>query len=182
MNAISISVIIVVVLSLILMGLTMYFLYLKSTLAKTEPQPARATTKTNDRQYIFDFSVVDPDTFISRPIKAKITIKNIDLFLSPAVSNSPIQERQYISPVSEDLVMQQSKINYMGINQETVNYEVDSRDELQEEFYEIKNKFFLLDPFLTSGKDMVITDQMKANFTNILNKKSKLKDAQTSKH
>lgn len=38
-------------------------------------------------------------------------------------------------------------------------------------YYKIENTLRLMDPYLTSGKEMEITDSMKKNFNNVLNKK-----------
>jgi hypothetical protein len=38
-------------------------------------------------------------------------------------------------------------------------------------YYKIENTLHLMDPYLTSGKDMKITDSMKKNFNNVLKKK-----------
>ena len=39
------------------------------------------------------------------------------------------------------------------------------------EFYTIKNKYYLMDPFLTTSKELVITDDMKTKFAKVLNEK-----------
>jgi hypothetical protein len=44
-------------------------------------------------------------------------------------------------------------------------------DKLSEPYYLIKNKYHLLDPFLTSGKDSILTNNDKINFQSILNDK-----------
>lgn len=38
-------------------------------------------------------------------------------------------------------------------------------------YYKIENTLRLMDPYLTSGREMEITDSMKKNFNNVLNKK-----------
>lgn len=45
---------------------------------------------------------------------------------------------------------------------------VSENDESNPNYYEIKNTLYLTDPFITSGKDMVISDSMKLDFNNIL--------------
>jgi hypothetical protein len=40
-------------------------------------------------------------------------------------------------------------------------------------FYKIRNRFGLMDPFVTDGRDMQIYDYMKENFNKVLNEKNK---------
>jgi hypothetical protein len=165
---------------ILIIGLVIFIVY-KQKKVKNPPsgktiQKDTQTKATIDRIFIFDFTVVDPITFISRPLKAKITIKNIDLFLNPAPINSVSNQISYKSPVNEELFSQNVYINFVGINQD--KFEITPEDETDPHFYEIKNKFSLLDPFLTSGNDMKITDEMKSNFNKIVDKKSKLIDVQ----
>ena len=54
-----------------------------------------------------------------------------------------------------------------------VNFTFTPIDKLNEPYYLIKNKYHLLDPFLTSGNDSIITNNHKLNFQSVLNKKMK---------
>jgi len=128
------------------------------------------------RLFVFDITVVDPVSFVSRQLKAKLLLKNVELFLNPSPINSISTQRSFISPPDEGLIRKNTQIHYLGIEQDTLDYNIDSLDELPQHFYEIKNKFFLTDPFLTSGKDMVITDKMKTDFSTIVDKKSAQSD------
>lgn len=47
---------------------------------------------------------------------------------------------------------------------------IDQNDE-GPNYYKIENTLRLMDPYLTSGREMKITDSMKKNFNNVLNKK-----------
>ena len=122
------------------------------------------------RSFIFNVTVVDPDTFASRELKVKLLVKNIEQFLNPAPVNSVSTQRSYISPPDQDQVRQNVQIQYLGLEEDMFGI-VNSTDEVQH-FYEIKNKYFLMDPFLTSGKDMIINDKMKASFATVLDEKS----------
>lgn len=129
----------------------------------------------NARQFIFDVTVVDPVAFVSRPLRAKITVQNIDEFLNPPPINSVSTQRSYISPV-DDKILHNMHINFVGTTKDTNTF--NPEDELGQHFYEIKNKYFLLDPFLTSGKEMIITDKMTSAFAKIVDEKSKSIDIQ----
>jgi hypothetical protein len=131
--------------------------------------------KTMNRTFIFNFTVIDPNKFISRPFKGKITLKDIELFLNSKLINSSTQ-RSYISPINEDLIRLNTNINYISLDKNNSDSIVNSNDELSQHFYEIKNKYYLMDPFLTSGRENEITNKMKLNFELVLDKKSKLID------
>jgi hypothetical protein len=70
-------------------------------------------------------------------------------------------------------------IRPQGINIKTISLEefsylsfegINQNDESQM-YYQIENTLHLMDPYLTSGKDMKITDSMRQNFNNVLKKK-----------
>jgi ABC-type lipoprotein release transport system permease subunit len=137
---------------------------------KSQPKSQIITKKEvplpKDKSFIFDITVVDPETFVSRQLKAKLLLTNAQLFIKPtSIGTQP----NFISPPDEELIRKNVKLQFLGMQQDVLDFNVNSKDELPEHYYEIKNKYFLMDPFLTSGKDMIITEQMKNHFQNVLN-------------
>lgn len=55
---------------------------------------------------------------------------------------------------------------------------IESIDALNPNYYEIYNKYHLMDPFLTSGKKMIITNTMKSTFDKIVEQKKLNKDTE----
>ena len=168
-----------VVISSVIFSVSIIILFLYLFKNSSSPTPAVIpSNKPLDGSFIFQFTIVDPDTFLSRTLKSKILLKDIELFLNPVVSNSISTQRSFTSPPDENLVIQNAQVCSVSIDTNTLNYNVNSADELDPHLYEIKNKYFLLDPFLTSGADMIITDTMKTEFNAVVKEKSKQTDYQ----
>ena len=56
------------------------------------------------------------------------------------------------------------------------------QDALKPNYYQIKNVLGLMDPFITSGRDMIITSEMKKDFDKeIISKKELLKSLTENK-
>lgn len=98
-----------------------------------------------DYYYIFNASLNNLTKFFVKDIKVKLKIENNNIHIIA------IQIKELASSQNDKIV---------GIDKNTPI------------FYEIKNTLHLTDPFITSGKELVITDSMKINFNNILIKKS----------
>lgn len=117
----------------------------------------------NDRIFIFNISLVDNTKFMSRNLKVKLKIKGIDNFIKGIkTEQSEIDYRtnipsQTIINASEILSIRLDKNNY-------ARFELRGLDSLQPNYYQIKNILGLMDPFVTSGRDMIITDKMKKDF------------------
>ena len=109
-------------------------------------------TPLNSKIYSFNITVNDKDTLLSRSLSVKMTV---------------------------DGSTQEIKINSIDLEQQSaLNSSIDSIDELNPNYYEIYNKYHLMDPFLTSGKKMIITDLMKIDFNKIVEQKKTQKDTE----
>ena len=53
-------------------------------------------------------------------------------------------------------------------------FSIKGTDMLRPNYYEIKNYLYLMDPFVTSGRDMIINDKMKKDFIPVLEAHEKL--------
>jgi len=121
----------------------------------------------NVRIFVFNFNLVNPRNFFTRNIKIRLKLNNIDLFTSGS---------SYID-ITNDLnkqnVVKFSEIEYILLDKSAYpNFTFNPVDELLDPLYLIKNKYHLMDPFLTSGKEAIITDNMKINFQYILDDKT----------
>lgn len=129
-----------------------------------------------DRIFIFNINMINNTHFTTRQLKVKIIIHNIKNF----IKSKNIQD--YATDVNPQLLI--NAIDILSINLASDNYKTSTLigiDQLNPNFYIIKNNLFLMDPFLTSGKDAIITDTMKKNFELSLIEHKKLADANKKK-
>ena len=108
-----------------------------------------------DRIFIFIINILNITNNISRDYNVKIKVSNISLYLDANGSgnyslNNSIQND--INIVSIDLKLNETDFNVSPI------------DEYNQNYYELNNSLYLLDPFTTSHNIMVITNEMKNNF------------------
>jgi hypothetical protein len=141
------------------------------------PKPLPPPPPPPDRFFQFDVTVINPKTFLSRTLKAKLKVNDINKFLDPAPSNSVSTQQGYTKPVKEELLKKSTELVYINIDQLPEN-DVSSIDELNPYLYEIKNKYHLMDPFLTTGSEQKITDDLRKKFEIVLDRKSKEKDTE----
>jgi len=109
--------------------------------------------KPPDKIYIFNCNLVNSTHFFTRNIKVKLQITNFNSFNSISLS----------------------QITILGIlldNNSDLKFNIPMFDELYPNYYQIKNKLHLLDPFLTSRQDLVLTPNQILNFNNILAQKT----------
>lgn len=105
-----------------------------------------------NRIYIFNCDLVNSTHFFTRNIKVQIKVNN-----------------------TNNNILSLSQINVLGIILDTDNYanfSIPMYDELYPTTYQIKNTLHLLDPFITSGQDLVLTSTQITNFNNVLAGKS----------
>jgi hypothetical protein len=113
----------------------------------------------NNRLFIFNVNLLNNTRFMTRNIQVKIMIKNINNFTNgndyrtdvPSATLTSSTDMLYIK-LDTDNYFSKIKDNYTGI------------DKLEPNYYNIKNTLFLMDPFLTSGNNMILTNDMKTNF------------------
>jgi hypothetical protein len=117
----------------------------------------------NDRIFIFNISLVDNTKFMTRNLRIKLKIKNINNFIKDIKTEQG--EIDYRTDIPSQTIINASKI--LSIRLDANNYarfELNSLDSLRPNYYQIKNILGLMDPFVTSGRDMIITDKMKKDF------------------
>jgi hypothetical protein len=118
------------------------------------------------RIFIFNFTLVNPVNFFTRNIKIRLKINNINLILD--------ETRNYIDNIDDNFINSNTNLESITLDQNNyINFTFTPIDELYNPYYLIKNKYYLLDPFLTSGKDLIITNKDILNFQSILNEKKK---------
>jgi hypothetical protein len=146
--------------------------YMKTSIGKFKGQKLEITSDLNklyykesgnDRIFIFNISLVNNTKFMSRNLRVKVKIKDINNFIRGVKTyQSEIDYRtdipsQTIINASEILSIRLDKNNY-------ARFELQGVDSLLPNYYQIKNILGLMDPFVTSGRDMIITDKMKKDF------------------
>ena len=120
----------------------------------------------NTRTFIFNFTLVNPVNFFTRNIKIRLKINNINQFLDETFN--------YLDVIDENLLRLNTNLESITLDKNNyINFTFNPIDNLSEPYYLIKNKFFLLDPFLTSGRESIITNNDKIKFQSILNDKKK---------
>lgn len=115
------------------------------------------------RVFIFDANIINPTNLLSRNMRIKLKLNNKDKFLD-AFGNY----------INEDEIRDNLIVNYISMQDK--QFSTQSIDKLDPLYYTIKNTLHLMDPFLTSGKNMIITDDMKGKFEIVLDEKNKIKD------
>ena len=111
--------------------------------------------------FIFNCTLVNPVNFFTRNIRIRLKLNNIHLILDK-------------THINEHLVKSNTILESITLDKNNfVNFTFTPIDKLNEPYYLIKNKYHLLDPFLTSGNDSIITNNHKLNFQSVLNKKMK---------
>jgi hypothetical protein len=118
------------------------------------------------RTFIFNFTLVNPVNFFTRNIKIRLNINNINVFLDDTFN--------YFDAIDENLVRLNTNLESITLDKnDYINFTFNPIDKLYEPYYLIKNKYYLLDPFLTSGRESIITNNDKIKFQSILNDKKK---------
>uniref|UniRef100_A0A6C0H7R3 Uncharacterized protein n=1 Tax=viral metagenome TaxID=1070528 RepID=A0A6C0H7R3_9ZZZZ len=122
--------------------------------------------KNSTRHFIFNVDLNDPVKAFTRKLKVYLTVSNINKYLG---DNGEFSDE---SIASEDITLQ-----YIGTDNPLTFFTVapKSSEILDEKnldnYYRIRNTLFLLDPFVTTGKEMRITDSMKVKFDQTLKQK-----------
>lgn len=117
----------------------------------------------NDRHYLLDITITSQNYGFTRIFSCYLILKDIKNYLLddggliPGLNiNDSNIEIKYIIEYKES-----EKIELLS-------------GKLPFDYYEIKNKLFLMDPFLTTGKEIQITDELINKFEGTLSKKSEL--------
>lgn len=110
------------------------------------------------RIFIFSFNLVNPINFFKRNIRIRLKINNINLILD--------EKFNYLDVIDENFIKLNTNLESITLDNTVnyINYKFTPIDTLYEPYYLIKNKYHLLDPFLTSGRESVITNKDKLIF------------------
>lgn len=125
--------------------------FLKTNLTSDKLQISKPTNiywkdSLGNQSFIFNINILNTVHFTSRNLIVKVIIKNNTLF----ISNISLAKDNF------------AKFTIPGV------------DSYYPQEYQIQNGLFLLDPFYTSGYDMIITKDMKLNFDKSLHPTSKI--------
>lgn len=163
--------------------------YLKSNINKFKGHKLEITSDLNkvyykddgiDRLFIFNINLVDNTQFMTRNVRVKIKIKKIANFIKDdkdynVGANTKKPEVDYRTSIPAQTVI--NAIELLSIRLDKNNYarfELSGLDSLRPNFYQIKNVLGLMDPFVTSGRDMIVTDKMKTEFETIIKERQEL--------
>jgi hypothetical protein len=113
----------------------------------------------NNRHFIFDMTVSSKNYGFTRIFSIYLILNNINNYL--------LDDGSYIANLNNsDLLIKFIKENTLN----TENLEI-LPPKSPFYYYEIKNKLHLMDPFLSSGKEMQITEELQTKFQDVLSKK-----------
>lgn len=115
----------------------------------------------NQRHFIFNIDLINKTKFFARKLLVYIKLLNINQFLTDT--------GEYIPGMKDIVATNLINLEYIGTDNELKYFTVapSTSDIGKESFthlYRIKNTLYLMDPFITSGKDMVITDYDRDKF------------------
>ena len=110
-----------------------------------------------NRIFILNVNLQDSTKFTSRNIKVKFVINNISAFID--------QKSNYLSTFDPSLLDKYcSLIGIMLDKNGYAKFIMNGVDRFDPNFYLINNQLYLMDPFITSKLDMIITQDMKQAF------------------
>ena len=110
-----------------------------------------------NRIFILNVNIQDSTTFTSRNIKVKFVINNINSFLDKNSNYLPTFDPTLLDKYCSLLGIILDKNGYAKFTMTGV-------DQSDPNFYLIHNQLYLMDPFITYGNDMQITEDMKQKF------------------
>lgn len=123
----------------------------------------------NDMLYIFNGQFSNSTKFTSRNLIIKLKVNNSTQFLNP----TPSSPNDFQSDIDSNVVSYNTTILGITLNKNddnTIKYSgtYSPSVTLTPDLYTIDNNLYLMDPFLTSGKQMIINDQMKTDFNKVV--------------
>jgi hypothetical protein len=126
----------------------------------------------NDRVFIFNVNLVNNTKFMTRNVVIKLRVKNIKQFIKGPDDYS-VNEKvdpqnaltNYRTNIPVATLLNSTELLGLQLGKMNIVLEdIKGMDKLDLPYYQIKNTLHLMDPFVTSGRDMIITPQMKKNF------------------
>ena len=113
--------------------------------------------------YVFNADLNNPIVPFVKKLKVWCRIQNASTYF---LSNGTA------SPLAKQINKNDLRIMYITIQEtSSSDFSFTAIDELSSDNYRILNTLFLMDPFLTSGQDMIIKPDMKIAFQSVLNDK-----------
>jgi hypothetical protein len=116
--------------------------------------------KDNDRHFVFDIDIKNVNENWIYTFKCYIIVKNVNSILldSGEYDINILQNKDNIDLEMINMIIDIPRDFNVNPNQQSIN------NEEYENYYRILNKLHLMDPYITSGKDMIISDEMKNKF------------------
>jgi hypothetical protein len=124
------------------------------------------------RHFVFNIDVQNKTFNWAKRLRVYVIVNDIKSFLTDT--------GEYFEQIDKNL-LSNIIVNTIALEESTVRLLIGGRDdEIDKEnyynYYNIKNVLYLMDPFLTSGKDMVITEKMRLDFKNVLQIKKRIEE------
>ena len=111
-----------------------------------------------DRTFIFNVNMSNTTNFISRILIIKIKVLNITQFFEPGTLN-------YTLNINQQAILNNTEILHVSLAKtNALQSSIQGIDSSNPTQYEIQNALHLLQPFYTSGYDMIITPTMQYDF------------------
>jgi hypothetical protein len=124
----------------------------------------------NDRHFILNVDIVNKTKFFARKLLVFVKLRDIKQFLTDTGEYTPL--------VNDTIQESDLQVVYIGTDNALKYLTVPPTDGVigRESFshlYRIKNNLYLMDPYITSGRDMVISDNDKLKFLQKLQDKER---------
>jgi hypothetical protein len=124
------------------------------------------------RHFVFNIDVRNKTFNWAKRLRIYVIVNDIKSFLTDT--------GEYFEPVDKNL-LPNIIVNTISLEESTERLLIGGIDaeignESYYNYYKIKNVLYLMDPFLTSGKDMAITETMKLDFKQVLEIKKRIEE------
>lgn len=116
----------------------------------------------NWRIFSFNLFINNPTKSLARELVVVVKLSNINKYVLSDNTYNPLISKVDDADISVLFVKTADPLAFM---------QIPPSEEINSEYYQINNTLHLLDPFLTSGKNMQITQQMKDNFNTVVQDK-----------
>lgn len=137
----------------------------------------------SDRLFIFNINLVNNTKLFTISLRVKIKINDIKRFITDStksieygyIERKEGKEIDYKTDIPIQTIINATQI--LSIRVDKNNYNIVNYiglDKLRPNYYQINNVLGLMDPFLTSGSKMILTNEMKENFAKELLKREEL--------
>lgn len=127
----------------------------------------------NDRHFVFNIDLINKTKFFARKLLVYVKLQNITKLTT--------DNGDYIPNIKDVVNSNNLDLQYIGTDNELKYFTVSASNsnigkESFNHLYRIKNTLYLMDPFITSGRDITISDYDREKFQRYLNTKQQAQE------